>query len=93
MTIVQINAVYGTGSTGRITREMHNFLVQKGHESFVFCSDKSYPEENIFCMGNCFSRKVHGALSRATGLQGCFSAPAMTKLLNLSRKWRRIPHY
>jgi len=35
MRVLQINSVYGSGSTGRIALAIHNLLREQGHESFV----------------------------------------------------------
>ncbi len=36
MKVVQINCVYGQGSTGHIVRDLHHFLLEQGEESLVF---------------------------------------------------------
>ena len=35
MNILQINCVYGVGSTGNITRDLHQALLARGHRSAV----------------------------------------------------------
>ena len=35
MKVLQLNCVYGKGSTGRITKEIHVYLLSKGVESVV----------------------------------------------------------
>ncbi len=37
MKILQINRLGATLSTGRTTRELHNYLTENGHESFIAC--------------------------------------------------------
>jgi len=37
MRVMQINSVCGTGSTGRIAVDIHNLLLQQGHESVIVC--------------------------------------------------------
>lgn len=37
MKIMHINSVYGIGSTGRIVEDIHNSLLQLGHQSSVIC--------------------------------------------------------
>lgn len=81
MKVVQINAVYEYSSTGRITMELDLALKNKGHESYVFCTNREDPENRIYCMGTQFSRKVHGFFSRLTGLQGYYSKAATKKML------------
>lgn len=81
MKIVQINAVYAYSSTGRTTREMHEFLMREGHESYVFCSEKTEDAPNVSLIGTLFDHKLHGLLSRMTDRQGFFSKGATKKLI------------
>ena len=80
MKIVQINAVYAYSSTGRTTREMHEYLMREGHESYVFCSKKTYDAPNVSLIGSPIDHKLHGLLSRITDRQGFYSKGA-TKML------------
>lgn len=82
MVIVQINAVYEYSSTGRIVKELHQALKNAGHDSFVFCTNAEDEENGVFCMGTKITRKVHGLMSRITGLQGYFSHSATKKLIH-----------
>ncbi|NCB33095.1 MAG: glycosyltransferase [Erysipelotrichia bacterium] len=41
LNILQINSVYGYGSTGRIVRDLHHALLDKGYQSSVIYSRKS----------------------------------------------------
>lgn len=81
MKIVQINAVYEYSSTGRTTKEMHLALQAKGIYSYVFCTNKSMPKDNVFLIGAKFDYKIHAILSRILGLQGYFSHCTTKKLL------------
>ena len=84
MKIVQINAVYNIGSTGRTTAELHEALQKAGHESYVVYSQTSINDvSNTYSMGSSTDRKVHGLLSRITGKQGYFSVNSTKKLLKL----------
>lgn len=73
MKIVQINAVYESSSTGRTVKEMHESLIARGYESFVFCTNMEKLRENVFHIGSKTDYKIHAALSRFFGLQGYFS--------------------
>lgn len=86
MKIVQINIVYGFGSTGRIVKELHEFLLSKNVDSQVFVSNSN--EYNCFVhkIGNLFDRKIHAILSRVFGLQGYFSFFSTCKMLNKIKK-------
>lgn len=80
MKIVQINAVYEYSSTGRTTKEMHEVLISRGFDSYVFCTNVHKPKENIYRVGFLLDYKLHAFLSRVFGLQGYFSHYS-TKLL------------
>lgn len=73
MKIVQINAVYKSGSTGRTTEEFHLYCKEHGIESYVFCPNLSIPEDGIFRIGTTLDHKAHAVASRLSGRQGCFS--------------------
>lgn len=81
MKILQINAVYGKGSTGRTTKELHEYLLNCGVTSYVACSDIAGLSENTYKIGNIIDRKAHAVLSRFTGKQGYFSKAATKKLI------------
>lgn len=82
MKIVQINAVYESSSTGRIVMEIHDTIRDTAHESWVFCSDKAQPGNNIFRIGGTSGHKLHALNSRLWGLQGYFSAGATKGLIS-----------
>ena len=80
--IVQINAVYNIGSTGRTTAEMHEALQKAGHESFVVYSQTNVNNaENTYHIGSPLDIKIHGFLSRLWGKQGYFSINSTKNLL------------
>ena len=81
MKIVLINAVYEYSSTGRTTKEMHLSLIDRGIDSYVFCTNKSIPEDKVYLIGSKLDYKLHAILSRILGLQGYFSHCATSKLL------------
>lgn len=73
MKIVQINAVYKFLSTGRTTMEMHEYCLQHGVESYVFCPNISNEAYNIYRISSKLDRKLHGLWSRVFGKQAFFS--------------------
>ena len=81
MKVVQINAVYEYSSTGRTTMEMHNFLLNRGFESFVFCSNIHQPEKNVFRVGNKYDYKLHSLMSHLADTQGLHSKNSTKMLL------------
>ena len=63
MKIIQINAIYKYGSTGRTTMEMHEYCLLQGVESHVFCSNISDEDHNIYRIGTAIDHKLHGLWS------------------------------
>ena len=64
--VLQINSVYNYGSTGRIVKKIHDYLISKGHESFVIygrahaIGDKreAVIEDGVFYIHNDFEQKA-----------------------------------
>lgn len=81
MKVIQINAFYEYSSTGRTTREMHEYLKSKGIDSYVFCANMEIKGENVFQIGNKLDHKIHAFFSRLFGLQGYFSFSPTRRLL------------
>lgn len=81
MKIVQINAVYRYGSTGRTVEEFHHFCKKHGVDSYVFCPNYEDKTDGVYCLGNRMDHKLHALLSRITGRQACFSYLATRRLL------------
>lgn len=81
MKIIQINAVYKFASTGRTTMEMHEYCLQHGIESYVFCPNMSDEEHNIYIIGSKLDHKLHALWSRVFGKQAFFSHCATRKML------------
>lgn len=81
MKIVQINAVYEYSSTGRTTKEMHLSFLERGFQSFVFCTNHQDKENFIFKIGGKVDYNLHALFSRIIGLQGYFSYIPTIKLL------------
>lgn len=73
MKVIQINAVYEYSSTGRTTTEMHEYFLQHGIESYVFCTNKEEKGKNIFKFSGICDKKLHSVLSRIFGYQGMYS--------------------
>lgn len=76
MKILQINTVYGEGSTGKIARDLHDMSVAQGMRCLVghrcVTPGKAPPEDSLEISGRWDSR-VHGLLARYTMFKGCFS--------------------
>ncbi len=84
MKVMQINAVYGVGSTGTIVEDLHNISLQNSIESYVsYSTTNKNPEEikNGYSIGNTLGKKTHALLSRLGGKQAYFSSFATKKLI------------
>lgn len=84
MKVMQINAVYGVGSTGVIVEDLHNLSLKNGIESYVSYSttNKNPAEiENGYVIGDTLGKKIHAVLSRVGGKQAYFSSSATKKLI------------
>lgn len=81
MRIVQINAVYGVGSTGRIVQDISEALIDQGHESYVFWATRCRRDKNanLIRIGSTADHKVHALLRRLDGKQGWHSKAATRK--------------
>lgn len=82
MKVLQINAVYGVGSTGRMTMELHEYMLHQGIDSYVACS-KGIDSSDLrqICIGNPTDVKFHSLVARLTGFQGYCSKRATIELL------------
>lgn len=77
MKILQVNCVYGYGSTGKIVRDIHHALQSEGHRSVVcYGRGEKTEEPNIHKTCTEVFGKVNNLISRVTGLMygGCFFA-------------------
>ena len=73
MRILQINTVYGRGSTGKIAQGLHDVCVKNGHQCV---SAYRYAEgnfEDTLAVSSWMDCHVHNRLARETLLQGSFS--------------------
>lgn len=74
MKVLQINAVYGHGSTGTIVRDIECLCEQSGMECYVASPDaKVRGAKRGYVIGNIFDHKLHALLSRIHGKQAYFS--------------------
>ena len=74
MRILQINAVYGQGSTGTIVRDIEHLCFDSGIECYVASSDPKVREaKHGYVIGNTLDHKLHALLSRIHGKQAYYS--------------------
>ncbi len=84
MKVMQINAVYGVGSTGVIVEDIHNLSLKNGIDSYIsYSTTNKNPDEikNGYVIGGAMGKKVHALLSRVGGKQAYFSSFATKKLI------------
>ena len=81
MRVLQINSVYGVGSTGRIMQNIHELLLRQGFESFVaYGREKGASDENnVIKIGNKLDVYRHVLLTRIFDKHG-FGTKKATKL-------------
>ncbi len=85
MKILQINAVYGVGSTGVIVQDIHKTCLSRGIDSYVAYSTSPLGADKItngYEIGKPFGKKLHALLSRICGKQAYFSKYSTKKLIN-----------
>lgn len=81
MKIVQINAVYGFGSTGIIVKDIQSACEKEGIDCVAAYSQSQGEVKNGYHMGNSLSNKLHAILCRISGKQGYFSCLSTWKFL------------
>lgn len=82
MKVVQINAVCGYGSTGKICVEISEYMNEKNIENYIFYSDKTSDFKNASKLNSKLDVKIHGLFSRITGMQGYFSKGHTKKIIS-----------
>lgn len=80
--VLQINAVYGNGSTGTIVRDLEHICEEFGIECYIASPDINVKTAGKhYLIGSKFDHKTHAVLTRLTGRQGYFSRNATKRLL------------
>lgn len=74
MRVVQINATYAIGSTGKIMRDLDHVISENGHQSYMVCAYAPKLEcDNVFCTNEAnyqTALKSNILISRLTGKMG-----------------------
>lgn len=69
MKVLQINNVYNTGSTGKMTADIHNELMNSGVESIVcYGRGKNVSERNVYKVCSEYGAKINSGLAQITGI-------------------------
>lgn len=88
--IVHINTVYKSGSTGRIVMDIHNGLINEGHESIIayryFENKHEKRSKFLYAISGWFDCHAHNRFARITGLQGYFSILHTIKFIRYLNK-------
>lgn len=80
MRVLQVSAVYGRGSVGKIVSDIHHFLLKQGFESFVaYGATSPVPSEDkerVFKTCSEFDRGINHLRYLLTGMDmnGCFKS-------------------
>ena len=87
LTIIQINALGSTTSTGRTTREMHNYFLERGFQSFIATAcnkdcDDAFPISSMFWM------HLDVLLTMLTGKEASHSTLQTLRLIQYIKKIR-----
>lgn len=82
MKVLQINSVCGIGSTGRIATDIHNILIEQGHESFIaYGRDLPKNCDTSIKIGSKLDNYKHVALTRIFDKHGFGSKKATQKFI------------
>lgn len=81
MRILQVNAIYGSKSTGTIVKDIDLLLQSESHESYVAFQKSTEVPTNGYKIGNKLDYKIHALLTRLLGKQGYFSIASTKKFL------------
>jgi glycosyltransferase involved in cell wall biosynthesis len=83
MKVLQINSVCGIGSTGRITTDIHNILIDQGHESYIaYGRDLPKNCDNAIRIGTKLDNYAHVAKTRVFDMHGFGSKQATIKFID-----------
>src|SRR5690625_1365744 len=89
MKVLQINSVIDYGSTGRIARDLYDYLESKGHECVIaFGRGESTPGYNTIKIGSNLDQLAHGMYSRLTDRHGFGSKVATKKFIDQIDKYQ-----
>lgn len=82
MKVIQINSVCGVGSTGRIALDIHNSLIEQGHESSIaYGREPARGCDEAIRIGSDLDVYIHGFYTRVFDKHGLASKKATEKLI------------
>lgn len=88
MKICQINCIYGFGSTGKITRDIHHSLLSRGIGSIVIVPEKNVltHEDGCFTIATRWQSLLSALFRRSTGFQYDGAIIQTSRLLSILKK-------
>lgn len=82
--VIQINVVYGRGSTGRLTQSIHENLINNGNQSLVLHGrGEKLKDSKIIKVAPEFIMKIQSFLSRVTGYSFANAQYSTKKILKI----------
>lgn len=81
MKIVQVNSVYGIGSTGKIVQELSRAMSKNNIDNYVACAKKQDGLSNCILLTNWFNMKLNILKTRIFGKHGFYSKSETKKLI------------
>lgn len=88
MKVLQINSVFGTGSTGRIVKDLNKITIKSGSNSIaVYGRGNRVDKPGIFRIGNRIDNGVHGIITRIFHRHGFGSKIPTIKLIRFIQKY------
>jgi len=83
MNILQINSVFGSGSTGKIVSSIQKRLFEKGHKCYVAFGRGEYNRDEQFVkkIGNIIDLFINGVITRVFDLHGFGTRRSTARLI------------
>lgn len=88
MKVLEINTVYGIGSTGKIVSDLYEMLLKQGNECVIAYARGEAPENiRTIKIGNKWDVYYHGIMTRITDKHALYSVRATRKLVEEIRRY------
>lgn len=88
MKVLEINTVYGIGSTGKIVSDLYEMLLKQGNECVIAYARGEAPENiRTIKIGNKWDVYYHGIMTRITDKHALYSVHATRKLVEEIRRY------
>lgn len=87
MKVLQINNVFNSGSTGKITADIHSELLENGIESIVcYGRGKQTEKENVYKVCSEKAAKINSGLAQLTGIEYIALPFSLKKVISIIKK-------